>query len=141
VDQCLHTRDIVDDVEDFRNINQGRTKQLFSQWYAEFGEDVVDRQFALLEKDIPRECQAIAVDAAALQPDDNVAGHEVAPGDDPVERHQSDRHSNQVKTAHQVLERGNLATRDRDPRLLGAGREADRYGAEHLRFGILDSDI
>src|SRR5271166_972927 len=121
VDQGFHRGDIVDDREYLRHINQSWAQELFPQGNAEFGENVVDREFALFEKDVARQGQTVAVDAAAFEPDDDVPGDEVTAGDDPVERHQSDSRSDQVEAAHHVLEGRNFTAGDRNAGLLGAG--------------------
>src|SRR5947209_6594385 len=60
VDQRFYGRELLDDFEDFGNVDQGRAKQLFPERNAEFGEDVVNRQFGALEECAARQGQTVA---------------------------------------------------------------------------------
>src|SRR6516164_2980300 len=112
VDQCSDRWHLLDDVEYLRYVDQGRAQQFLAERNAELGEDMVDRRFTLVEEDAAGERQAITVDAAAFYPDDEIAWHEIAAGDDAVERHYPDCRADEVEAADNVLERGDLAPRD-----------------------------
>src|SRR5438477_1265733 len=95
VDQRFYGRHLLDDVEDFANIDEGRAKQRLAHLNAQLGEDVVDRQPGALEKCVARQSQTVAVDPAAFEADNDVTRRQVAAGDDAVERHDPDRHPDQ----------------------------------------------
>src|SRR5271169_22643 len=77
VDQCFYARHLVDDVEDFRDVNQSRSKQLVPERNLKLVEDVANRQFGALEECLARQSQTVAMNAAAFEAYNNVTGRQV----------------------------------------------------------------
>src|SRR5262245_11994502 len=88
-----------------------------------------------------RQGQAVTVDAAALDPDHDIAWYQPLTSDDPIERHDADRHADQIETSDHLLELGYHAARDLDPGLSGALGKPLCDGAEDFGIGFLDRDV
>ena len=61
--------------------------------------------------------------------------------DDTVERHQADRHPDQIEAAYRILERRDFAAGYRNPGLPGTFRQANGERPQHVGVGGLDRDV
>ena len=120
VDQRLHSGDRLQDLQRLGNVDVGRAQELLPERDGKLVELVADGIAVVGEERLAREREAVAVDAAALDADDDVAFAHGAPVDDLVEVNAAHRHPHQVEVLDHVLELRGLAARNRDARDLGA---------------------
>ena len=141
VDQRLHPGHLRQDLHRLGNVDVGRAQELFPERHGKLVELVADGVAVVGEERLAREREAVAVDAAASDADDDVAFAHAAPVDDLVEGNAAHRHPHQVEMRDHVLELRGLAARNRDARDLGALAQAGGDGVEHGGVGLCHRDV
>src|SRR5262249_39528029 len=114
---------------------------------AEFGDLRVNIELAAFDQRLARQREAVRVQAAALQPEQDVARTNRGTGEHPVERHGADRGPDEIEpaaghhSADPLAKLCQLPARAAPPGELAAPGDPFPEGAEYLGRGFLDRDV
>src|SRR5262249_26696942 len=137
----------LEDGENGPHVDPGGAQQLLAEAAAELGDVRMHIELAAFDERLARQREAVRVQAAALQPEQDVARTNRGTREHPVECHRADRGPDQIEpaarndAADHLANLRQLSTRAAHPRELAAPSDPFPEGAKYLRSGFLDRDL